>query len=64
MTPRRPLATFRLDKDLLERLTQAAIEIERPVSWVIRKAISEWLDRRDSRAKVGATRRSQRRRNP
>jgi predicted transcriptional regulator len=47
MTPRR-FTGFRIDEDQLAALEQAAQQEDRPVSYLIRKAIREWLERRES----------------
>ena len=48
MTPRQKLTAFRLDDDLLVRLAAAAAKDDRPLSYVIRQACREWLERRES----------------
>lgn len=41
---RAPLGV-RLPPATLERLKGAAARLDRPVSWCVRKAVEEWLDR-------------------
>jgi predicted transcriptional regulator len=45
MTPSRKLTAFRIDDDLTEGLTRAAEAHDRPISYLIRTAIREWLER-------------------
>lgn len=47
MTPRRPFTGFRIDPDLRDGLERAAAEEDRSVSYLIRRAIREWLKRRE-----------------
>ena len=39
----------RLPSEVIDRLGRAAARLERSVSWCIRKAVEEWLDRQERR---------------
>lgn len=52
MAPRRRLAAFRIDDDLIEGLEAASAELDRPVSYLIRQAVREWLEKRGDIAKT------------
>jgi len=49
MAPRRKLTAFRIDDDLVEGLEAAAHDEDRPISYLIRQAVREWLKRRGVR---------------
>ncbi len=49
MMARRTFTGFRIDADLLEGLEMAAEQEDRPISYLIRQAIREWLERREGR---------------
>jgi predicted DNA-binding protein len=38
-------AATRLSATLNEQLEKAAVKIERPPAWIMRRALEEWLDR-------------------
>ena len=56
MAPSRKLTAFRIDDDLVDHLEQKAEELDRPISYLIRVAIREWLERQ------GAIKKSERKR--
>lgn len=39
----------RFPREVLDRLGRAAARLERSVSWCVRKAVEEWLDRQERR---------------
>jgi predicted transcriptional regulator len=56
MAPTRKLTAFRIDDDLIAPLERTAEELDRPISYLIRVAIREWLE------KQGALKKSERKR--
>ncbi len=51
MAPSRRLAAFRIDDDQIEGLERIAQEQDRSVSYLIRLAIREWLERQGAMKK-------------
>lgn len=41
---------FNLSPEIHKRLRQAAQDTDRPVSWIVRDALSKWLDRHEEDA--------------